>query len=324
MTRIPVEKLRENDKLQQVFFTEDKQLRTNRNGTLYLLLRLGDATGSIVGMYWNCTEEVAEKFEAGDYIHLHGTIQLYNNNLQLIATKVKKVDPESIDENEFRTISPVDPTSLIANLTEKFQGLTNDHLRDLGLTFLADTEFVRQFSLAPAGIKNHHAYPGGLLEHVVQLANLIESVVSHYPQLNAELLFTGAFLHDIGKIEELQYERQLGYSDEGQLLGHIVLAISILDAKIAETEKSTGKPFPKELATQLKHLIVSHHGQYEYGSPKLPMTLEALALHYLDDLDAKIHNFSNLMKEDLNRESNLTSYHPSIGRKLFKSKRSPN
>ena len=167
-------------------------------------------------------------------------------------------------------------------------------------------------------MKNHHAYVGGLLEHVVNLMELVVRVAPLYPNLNADLLLMGAFLHDAGKIDELVYERDFSYSDEGQLLGHVVMAISMLDKKLRETERLSGEVVPEELVLRLKHMIVSHHGQYEYGSPKLPMTLEAVALSHLDNLDAKMHSFDQLIRDDPNVDSSWTNFHHNLGRKLFK------
>ncbi len=194
------------------------------------------------------------------------------------------------------------------------------HLLNLAECFLVDEDFMRKFSRAPAGVKNHHAYHGGLLEHVVSLMELVHAVAPLYPSLNDDLLLMGAFLHDMGKIDELTYERDFAYSDEGQLIGHLVMAVGILEQKMREAERLAGEPLPEELVLRLKHMIVSHHGQYEYGSPKLPMTLEAVALHHLDNLDAKLHSFDQLMRDDPNVESAWTKYHPALGRKLFKGK----
>ena len=180
---------------------------------------------------------------------------------------------------------------------------------------------MAKFVKAPAGMKNHHAYQGGLLEHVLSLLELVLVVAPRYPQLDAELLLVGAFIHDSGKVDELAYERDISYTDQGQLLGHILIAISMLDEKIRETERLGGEPFPDDLANEIKHIIASHHGQYEYGSPKLPMTLEAVTLHHLDNLDAKIHSFDQLMRDDANVDSRWTQYHANLGRKLYKKKR---
>jgi 3'-5' exoribonuclease len=194
----------------------------------------------------------------------------------------------------------------------------NPHLRNLAECFLADEEFMGKFITAPAGIKNHHAYRGGLLAHVVSLMEVCRVVAPRYPELDGDMLLIGAFLHDAGKIDELTYDTEFGYSDEGQLIGHVVMILSTVEDKVAESERMAGERFPPELMLRLKHLIISHHGEYQYGSPKLPMTLEAIALHLLDNLDAKLYSVAQIMKEDVGSESAWTSYNQSLGRKFFK------
>jgi 3'-5' exoribonuclease len=196
--------------------------------------------------------------------------------------------------------------------------LTNPHLRALVECFLMDADFVRDFCHAPAGIKNHHAYLGGLLEHVVTLLDGAERLLPLYPQLDRDLLLMGVFLHDIGKVRELTYGRSFAYSDEGQLIGHLVIGVEMLNEKVARVPDLTGEPFPHELLLRLKHMIVSHHGTYEFGSPKLPMTPEAIALHYLDNFDAKVHSFTRDIREDRNALSAWTQFNPQTQRKLFK------
>ena len=168
------------------------------------------------------------------------------------------------------------------------------HLKTLAECFLMDESFQKKFTGAPAGIKNHHAYPGGLIQHVVSLMELVLAVAPRYEALNQDLLIMGAFLHDIGKIDELSYERGLGYSDAGQMVGHLVQGVLILQEKVKEAEELSGEPIPEDLVMQLQHIIVSHHGKLEFGSPKVPMTLEALALHYLDDLERKVVYFPTI------------------------------
>jgi 3'-5' exoribonuclease len=183
---------------------------------------------------------------------------------------------------------------------------------------LTDESLMAKLRSAPAGVKNHHAFRGGLLQHVASLLKTAEFVATHYPMLDRDLLIMGVFLHDLGKTQELTYEPDLGYTDAGQLLGHMVLAVSMLDEKIRRTETLSGEGFPESLAVHLKHLIISHHGQYEFGSPKLPMSREAIALHFIDDLDAKLHLFDQLIEEDVNSESAWTIYHSQLGRKIYK------
>ena len=211
---------------------------------------------------------------------------------------------------------------MAARLAEILRSIRTPELRNLAECFLMDQEFMAKFTAAPAGMKNHHAYKGGLLEHVLGLMELILVVAPRYEQLDRDKLLVGALLHDAAKTDELSYERDIAYTDEGQLLGHMVMAITMIDEKVREAERLSGEHFPKELVTEIKHMVISHHGEYEFGSPKLPMTLEAIALHHLDNLDAKIASFTQLINDCPNVESNWTQYYSNLGRKLYKGARS--
>jgi len=318
MSRRFVKELSDGETIDQVFLASEKQLRTNRNGNLYLQLRLSDKTGSITAMLWNAQQKQFDSFNNGDYVQIKGTSQLYNGSMQVLAKQVDKSDGRGIDEADFITLSTESIEKLVARVGELLRSMRNIHLRNLAECFLVDEAFMKGLRTAPAGVKNHHAYHGGLLEHIVSLMEVCHLVAPCYSQLDPDLLLFGAFLHDIGKIRELTYSPDLGYSDQGQLIGHLVQGVSMLDEMIVETEKQSGEDFPQDVANQLRHMIVSHHGQYEYGSPKLPMTLEAITLHFLDSLDARIHNVSQLIEDDVNKSSSWTVYHPSIGRKIYK------
>jgi 3'-5' exoribonuclease len=269
-------------------------------------------------MMWNANDSLYASFDNGDYLRVRGTTQFYNGSLQMIVNHVECEDANKIDDTDFLTLTSRDIERLSGRLSELLRSIQDYDLRNLAECFLMDETILGRVAIAPAGVKKHHAYRGGLLEHIVGLMELCADVAPHYPNLNAEQLLMGAFLHDLGKIDELTYDRDLAYSDAGQLLGHPVLAIGMLEAKIVEAEKLSGEPFPEELALRLKHMIVSHHGQYEFGSPRLPMTLEAIALHLLDNLDAKMHSINQLMSEDANTESHWTPYQADLQRKFFK------
>lgn len=317
--RRPISQLREGETVDQVFLAVDKQLRSNRSGNLYLQLRLGDRTGTLTAMLWNANEKVSKTFEKGDFVRIKGSTQVYNGGLQMIATAVNRVAPESIaDTSEFFVLDERQVEQLFARLTKQLRSLKNHHFRNLADCFLLDEQLMQRFQQAPAGIRNHHAYSGGLLQHVVGLICLCENVVPLYEAVDGDLLRLGAFLHDIGKVDELLYERELGYSDEGQLVGHLVQGVAILDQKIREAEKLSGETFPDEMAWRLRHMIVSHHGIPDYGAVKVPMTLEAVALHYLDSLDAKMNSYTQWVQEDANTESNWTAYSPQESRKFYK------
>jgi 3'-5' exoribonuclease len=318
MARRFISQLGEHESVDEVFLASDKQLRTNRNGNLYLQMRLTDRTGSLTAMMWNANDQVYGCFDNGDFLRIRGTTQFYNGSLQVIVNHIEREDPNKIHESDFLTLTPADVDRLATQLADMLRSIQDFHLRNLAECFLVDESFMKQLTTAPAGVKKHHAYRGGLLEHIVSLMNLAQVVAPLYADLDGDQLLMGAFLHDMGKTEELNYERDLSYSDAGQLLGHVVLALSTLEAKIQEAERLSGEPFPVELALRLKHMILSHHGQYEFGSPKLPMTLEAIALHLLDNLDAKMFSVGQLMREDANTESGWTPYQPDMQRKFFK------
>ena len=164
----------------------------------------------------------------------------------------------------------------------------------------------------------HHAYAGGLLEHIVNLLETITRIADLYPKVDSRLLLAGAFLHDIGKVRELEFEAVFGYSDEGQLIGHLVQGVEMVNEHIPEAERRLGRKFPEETLLRVKHMLLSHHGSYEFGSPKLPMTPEAIALHHLDNLDAKVNEYTTLITSDPNSQSTWTPYQATMQRKIFK------
>ncbi len=318
MGRRFINQLGEQETVAEVFRAAEKQLRPNRTGHLYLQLELSDRSGTVGARMWNATESLYRSFENGDFVRVEGTSQRFQGAMQLILTRLEKVEAKEVIEDDFTPLAAVDVDQLVVRLGELLRSIANPHLRNLAECFLLDEEFMGKLARAPGGVKHHHAYLGGLLEHVVTLMEVVLRVAPCYPQLDRDLLLVGAFLHDAGKTDELTYEREFAYSDEGQLVGHLVMGVSLLEQKAREAEKLAGEPLPAELLLRLKHLIVSHHGEYDYGSPKLPMTLEAVALFCLDNLDAKIAAFSQQMRDDPNVGSPWTGFNPSLGRKLFK------
>ncbi len=320
MPRRYVNELTHQEPIDQVFVAGDKQLRPNRSGNLYLQMELSDRTGRIAARLWNANEAVYQSFQNGDYVRVEGTAQLYQGAMQIIAAKLHRVDPGEVDEADFAPLPAVAVDKLVLRLGEILRSITAPELKTLAECFLMDEPLMARLSMAPAATKNHHAYHGGLLEHVVAVMELALAVSALYPQVDRDLLLTGAFLHDLGKIGELCSEHGVSYTDEGQLIGHLVMAVEMLDAKLAEAERLSGEPIEQETVLRLKHMILSHHGEYAFGSPKLPMTVEAVALAFLDNLDAKINTFSQLMKEDPNVDSPWTTYNPNLERKLFKGK----
>jgi 3'-5' exoribonuclease len=318
MTRRFVQQMTDGETVEDVYLVSDKQLRANRHGNLFLQVDLSDRTGSINGRLWNAGEHLFRSFEEGDFVRIKGKVQLFQGALQIILSQVERAAPDGVELADFLPQSDQDINKLLDKLRGMLRKLGNPHLRALAECFLMDEEFVRDFSRAPAGVRNHHAYLGGLVEHVVKLLELGERVAPLYADLDLDLLLTGIFLHDVGKVRELSYGKMFSYTDEGQLIGHIVIGVEMLNEKAAKVPDLTGEPFPRELLLRLKHMILSHHGAYEFGSPKLPMTPEAIALHYLDNLDAKVHSFTRDIRADNNPGSAWTPFNQSLQRRLFK------
>ena len=318
MTRRYIQQLADGDTVDEVFLVGDKQLRANRNGNLYLQVELRDRSGSISARLWNAGEHLFRSFDEGDFLLVKAKVQLFQGSLQMILSHIERIESEKVELADFLPHTDKDVNKLLERLRGTLMRVGNPHLRVLAECFLMDDEFLRGLMRAPAGIRNHHAYLGGLLEHVVNLLDAGERLLPLYPELDGDLLLMGIFLHDIGKVRELSYERAFAYTDEGQLIGHLVIGVEMLNEKVARVPDLTGEPFPVELLLRLKHMILSHHGAYEFGSPKLPMTAEAIALHHLDNLDAKVHSFARDIREDRNQTSAWTPYNQSLQRKLFK------
>jgi 3'-5' exoribonuclease len=318
MTRRSVNQLKDGDLLEDVFQVADRQLRANRNAALYLSVDLRDKTGVINARLWNVTETSCDHIVAGGFVKIRGKVQVYQGTLQLILSHITPIPPEGIDVAEFEAGPTVTVSVLLDELRAAMATVVQPALRQLLEAFLADEAIVSALCQLPAGVKAHHAYRGGLLEHIVTLSRLAIKLCEVYPGLDRDEMLAAVLLHDIGKLRELSCETGFVYTDEGQLLGHLVIGVEMLNDKIRQVEAASGEPFPLELAWRLKHQIVSHHGSYEFGSPRLPMTREAIAFHLIDNLDAKIAEFSTTIAGDPNGGSNWTMFQPRLDRKLYK------
>ena len=318
MSRRFVTDLKDGEVVDEVFLVSDKQLRANRNAALYLSVDLRDKTGMINGRMWNVSEDSCSGVQGGGYVRARGKVQLYQGTLQLILTHCDPVSASSVDPADFEQMTSVKIDQLLEQLRSMLLGFENPQLRTLMECFLVDEAVLHGLAETPAGVKAHHAYPGGLLEHVVTLLNVAEKLCEVYTELDVELLQAGVFLHDIGKIRELSCESGFNYTDEGQLLGHLSIGVEMLTEKIRRVSELMSQSFPQELEWRLKHMILSHHGSYEFGSPRLPMTPEAIALAMIDNLDAKLHEFQRAIQDDPNSGSHWTLFIPRLDRKIFK------
>jgi len=304
----------ENKIITSTFVVVSKQIKPKKTGEPYLALILGDRTGQLDAKMWDNVEEVLNAFEQDDFLKIKGLVNKYKNRFQLTIHKLRKLGETEIEFADYlpKTTKNIDELwQALADFVATFQ---NPHLKSLVQGFMADPEIAAAYRNAPAAKTLHHAYIGGLLDHVVSLFRSCDLVCRNYPQVNRDLLLTGAFLHDIGKVHELAYNRSFSYTTRGQLLGHMVIELEMLQAKLALVPD-----FPAELKTLLEHLIISHHGEYEFGSPKLPMFPEALLLHYMDDLDSKMEAMRAQFEREADLDSSWTSYNASLGRPLLNS-----
>jgi 3'-5' exoribonuclease len=306
----------ENKIVTSSFVVSSKQIKPKKSGEPYLALTLADRTGQLEAKMWDNVEEVLEAFEQDDFLKIKGLVNKYKNRFQLTIHKLRKLGESEIDFADYLPKTTKDVDELWRTLTSFVSSIQNPYLKSLIQSFMADPEIAVAYRNAPAAKTLHHAYIGGLLDHVVSLFRSCDLMCQNYPRINRDLLFTGAFFHDIGKIHELTYNRSFSYTTKGQLLGHMIIELDMLRPKIALIPG-----FPDELKTLIEHLIISHHGQYEFGSPKLPMFPEALVLHYLDDLDSKMEAMRAQFEREGESDSAWTSYNPSLGRPLLNSEK---
>ena len=302
----------ENKVITSSFVVTSKQVKPKKTGEPYLALTLGDRTGQIEAKMWDNVEEALDAFEQDDFVKVKGLLNKYKNRFQITIHKVRKLGESEVDFSDYLPKTTKDIGELWQTLAGFVASFQNPYLKALIEVFMADPELAEAYRNAPAAKTLHHAYIGGLLDHVVSLFRSCDLLCRNYPQINRDLLLTGAFFHDIGKIYELTYNRSFSYTTRGQLLGHMIIELEMLQAKLAQVPG-----FPDELKTLVEHLIISHHGEYEFGSPKLPMFPEALMLHYLDDLDSKMESMRAHFEREAGTENAWTGYNASLGRPLL-------
>jgi 3'-5' exoribonuclease len=316
MSRQFIADIQPQQHVDEIFRIVDRQLRANRQGNHYLLLQLQDRTGTISGMRWNADERIVEKFPKGGFARIQAASQLHNGAVQLIVSNMQNVEASGVNLEDFDAGTRVDVDSLWRELEEMVNRIECSTLKPLCESLINDNAVASSLKQAPAGIKAHHAYPGGLLEHIVSLMKLSDMLAIHYGDLDRDIIVAGALVHDIGKLEEMSFGSELGYTDAGQLLGHLVQGVQMIDRHMAALTAS-GVQLDQAKILKLQHIIVSHHGYLEHGSPKVPMTLEALAFHYLDEMDAKLSSARGMIEADRTKDL-WTPFNPTLGRKILK------
>jgi 3'-5' exoribonuclease len=288
-----IDSLVDGQAIQDIFIVTEKSIAHKKDGEPFIQVRFTDRTGSIRGVIWDNVETVSTHFDHGDYVKIQARVTTYRETLQLTVFSVQRILIENIDPGDFIPKTNRDTSQMFQQLKTQSQSIENPYLQAVMQKFWDDDAFVEKFCIAPAAKKMHHAYLGGLLEHTLSVSILVDRLIKcHYRGIDRNLLLTGAMLHDIGKIYEFEYTTMIDYSTEGRLLNHIIIGIRMLDEKIASVPN-----FPENTAQLLRHLLISHHGIRDYGSPEPPKTLEAVILHYLDDLDSKIMGIRDYLEK---------------------------
>ncbi|MGA2184497.1 MAG: OB-fold nucleic acid binding domain-containing protein [Bryobacteraceae bacterium] len=296
-----------------VFLVQSKDVRQKKTGEPYLSLVLGDRSGDIDAKMWDNVAEVLDTFDRDDFVRVKGLMQVYQNRPQFTIHKIVRVEESEVDFADYFPCSERSPEEMFAELRAIIAGLTNPHLRTLLDAFMDDERIALPYRTAPAAKSVHHAFLGGLIEHVLSLCALAKITAAHYRYIDFDLLLAGVILHDIGKIHELTYDRSFGYSNEGQLLGHIIIGLRMLDEKLAMVPG-----FPEGTRTLLAHMIVSHHGELEFGSPRVPLFPEALLLHHLDNMDSKMECMRAAIARDRHATGCWTGYVAPLERAVLK------
>jgi len=311
MKSLYVADIRENQLVDAYFLVASKNQGVTKGGSSYLTLKLLDRSGEIEARVWERADDLARGFDKNDFVRVRGQATLYQGKVQIRVQDVIRVDESKVAAEDFLPKSANDPETMLAELQTILRAVKNPHLLALAEACFADEELMMLLKQAPGAKTIHHPYLNGLLEHTLSLLKLILKVVENYRGIDVDLLLIGGFLHDIGKVYEFSFDRAFDYTDAGQLLGHLVMEVELVTKKI-----DLIPDFPLELALLVKHMLVSHHGAYEFGSPKLPQTLEAVILHSLDDLDGKIQAIQTMPEKEPG--SKWTAFHRAYGRSFYR------
>lgn len=302
----------------QIFRIQQKDLRTTSNGGLYIHAVLADNTGQLLARMWNATQEIYDTIPEGGLLRLRGRVESYKGARQFIIDGVRLVEPGSVNPADFLPSTRQNIPAMWEELLTILRTVQNRDLLALLAKFIGDEAFVRDFQIAPAAVQMHHAYRGGLLEHTLNLLRLANAVCPLYPAISRDLVIVGVFLHDAGKTREFRYATNFEYTNEGQLLGHIVQCVQWIEQRCAQIGQETGKPFPPDVLMALEHIVLAHHGKYEFGSPRLPATAEAIMVHYLDNLDAKVNMVFEAIAADTDASSDWTGYVKALETRVFR------
>ena len=300
-----------------VYIVKEPILRSTSKGDFYIAMYLGDRTGQLNGRMWQASEVVYKSLpKQGGFVYIQGRSETYQNNLQIVVNTISPIDAGKVNIDDYLPKTDKDVEQLFKEICQILGKIKNAQIKGLVNEYLADKELMAKFRKAPAAMKVHHSFLGGLIEHTNTMLKAAAAILPLYPSLQADVVLAGVFLHDMGKTDELTYDMVFSYTDSGQLLGHIAQGLLLLRQK-AESAAAKGAAIDQAILDALGHIILSHHGQYEFGSPKLPATAEAYMVNYLDDLDAKISQVKGAIENE-SGETNWTGWQKSLETRIYK------
>ncbi len=296
----------------------DAILRSTAKGDLYIAMFLGDRTGQLNGRMWQATETVYKSIPKPGFAHVKGRSELYQNNLQIVVNVITPIDPSKVNIDDFLARTTKDVGQMFEEVKQTISGIKHPQVKAIVEAFLADQELMEKFCTAPGGMKLHHDFIGGLLEHTHNMLRVAKAILPLYPAVQSDLVLAGIFLHDMGKTEELSYDIAFSYTDSGQLIGHITKSLLMIHNKVRQLREQ-GTTISPDVVDTLGHIILAHHGQYEFGSPKLPATAEAFMVNYIDDLDAKMNQVTSAIEGEMS-DGNWTAWQNALQTRLFRKK----
>ncbi len=302
--------------IDDIYIVNNPILRSTARGDLYIAMFLSDRTGQVNGRMWQATEAIYKALPQPGFVRVQGRSELYQNNLQIIINNISVVDADKVQIGDYLARTDKDIDKMFEEVKEIVGRIENPQLKAIIGEFLADGDLMESFRHAPAAMKLHHACIGGLLEHTHNVLRVTLAVLPFYPSVQQDLVIAGVFLHDIGKTEELAYDMAFSYTDSGQLIGHLAKGLLMINQK-AEALRSRGVQIEPEVLDTLGHIMLSHHGQYEFGSPKLPATAEAFMVNCVDDLDAKISQVTEAINSEVG-DSNWTAWKNALQTRLYR------
>ena len=319
MRRLYLQKCEPGDTLDDVYVVSNKQLSATTTGKPFIKAFVSDRSAQLTARMWNADRKIFNWMPDNGFLKLRGRVENYQGNLQVIIESVGPAVEGSYDVADLLPHTSKDIPAMSAKVAELLGSVQNRHLSAILQAYLDDATLMADFARAPAAMSFHHAYVGGLLEHTLNAMEVADAVVRFYPGLNRDLVLAGVFLHDIAKTWELRYETAFGYTDGGQLVGHIVKSAMWVEEKARAAEQSLGEHIPRELVDVLQHIILAHHGEYEFGSPRLPATPEAIAVHMIENMDAKLMMSLTATRGDSSGEGgNWTEYVKAFNGKLYR------